>query len=998
MVMVVGEGNSGKSSLINALLGVTAAPTRVVPNTWKVDLYHCHSDSDGVWLYWSDRPAEPEKTTWARAEEVCTAQEAAAAQRLDGWRSDLFQARWFVRSSWPDRELLLVDTPGDDQLRNDIAIPAATLYRGEALELERISPADHYYYRADVVLWCLNATKLHSGESRSRLEEVAPQGKTVIGVLTWADEALEHVPESVLLDEARNVFGQWISDFVPVALDGGDTELQRASVARLRAFLDDNWLATVDEMKASAAESFAAAEVDEFVGQVATLTKTYDRALGNVEDYVVQIDEALDRIAEPVQAGVVQTWERAAESAGERAVAFVKRSDVREVGDLKRLLRDNAFDNVTIGNSIKEISDRFVEASERERTGLAARREWPTTTGSVLKATLQRPFHFAQASIRAPQLDLADDDFWRGLVLKSELLTSVFGSDVFGERLDNAINSAAQDNCNALLHEFDRLLDDTRQGLVDDLDSEFGQAYGEPPDAVLGRLERLARSCERLVAFDELPAAVDAALERLQIVGREVQTVLVNSFAWAARRTLVAALSQVCVETPSSEEVRVAREQAREALTTLQELASTGEQAATDVLVWFVSIKDSSQVKKPAEVIRAVGDDEAAANIYRAARLEADDELALLANHPGPALRHALESSLVSKPQTARITAALLASPDPSTVQKARGNLAEVHRLEEFHLAERLNQLDNVNETTEYAAWVRQRDETARAANAWLASTAQLSDILASERGRIQNALNRLPDAASRASALYADRQRANALAEASKKSWTTAYRLSFIGWGLAVLLLVALPPAGKGLSVVIWLASLVLWLVARHQRHELEEPDAWRKFYRPGLSLGVNTSTPAPWLGPAPSTPPQAQQAQREMAPSVLGPPATPPSSSPCPPSSDPIAPWVRDSQGNSVCRAHRLGSCAQCNSDYPRLRKTIDRCPQCGKSECRHRVGKDSFADPAFFRDGVPALCSLAGWYFDPSGRDMLRWWDGSRWLKYVADPRTGRLIGVQ
>lgn len=38
---------------------------------------------------------------------------------------------------------------------------------------------------------------------------------------------------------------------------------------------------------------------------------------------------------------------------------------------------------------------------------------------------------------------------------------------------------------------------------------------------------------------------------------------------------------------------------------------------------------------------------------------------------------------------------------------------------------------------------------------------------------------------------------------------------------------------------------------------------------------------------------------------------------------------------------------------------------------------------------RDPANGNAPPAGWFEDPSGRPLLRWWDGTAWTDYLADP---------
>ena len=95
-LMVVGEGNFGKSSLVNALLGREVAPVGRIPTTRILDLYETGHSGGGATLY---RRSMPDPVRASREEALRARKEVERQASTDGPESDagdLYQIRWFV--------------------------------------------------------------------------------------------------------------------------------------------------------------------------------------------------------------------------------------------------------------------------------------------------------------------------------------------------------------------------------------------------------------------------------------------------------------------------------------------------------------------------------------------------------------------------------------------------------------------------------------------------------------------------------------------------------------------------------------------------------------------------------------------------------------------------------------------------------------------------------------------------------------------------------------
>ncbi len=307
LVMIVGEGKFGKSTLINALAGRDIAPVSRIPKTWTVDIYEPTSGAEEAVLYWRSKPSKPEVTSIQDAQAIWKREDAQArSEQTDGWKSDLWQVRWRYQMEWPSANAILVDTPGFSQLRANNQASSVFLYGSEGIEVTTQDAFQYYYPRADIVLWCLNALKLHDQDTLETLRLAAGQGKRVVGVLTYIDK-VPQARHNELSEEAKRLFGQYIDEFVGVAAGAKDETIRKGTVNALKRKLDEEVVRRASVLKQEANKTFVISELAELGVQLDSLGEMHVRNL-------LTFERATDKVAEPfdrAERKVREIWERA---------------------------------------------------------------------------------------------------------------------------------------------------------------------------------------------------------------------------------------------------------------------------------------------------------------------------------------------------------------------------------------------------------------------------------------------------------------------------------------------------------------------------------------------------------------------------------------------------------------------------------------------------------------------------------------------------------------
>jgi GTPase SAR1 family protein len=239
-LFIVGMGNYGKSTLINALLEQDVADIDVRPKTWKVDVYDATlTDKKCVIVYRNGeteyrsiddtkqfideeekKTKESRKTVKTELKKVLSELKTKEAIKETEeylkkeflYQSNVVEVRWPIDNSYISNKFMVVDTPGLVQ---------------ENLSGDTIVSVQKYYHKADGVIWILDATKLASKKSKDMVDELEKSlskigGKTnnIIAVLNRIDLVRKNggkEAEQKVINEANKVFGKYFNNFICIS-------------------------------------------------------------------------------------------------------------------------------------------------------------------------------------------------------------------------------------------------------------------------------------------------------------------------------------------------------------------------------------------------------------------------------------------------------------------------------------------------------------------------------------------------------------------------------------------------------------------------------------------------------------------------------------------------------------------------------------------------------------------------------------------------------------
>lgn len=194
MLFIVGDGNVGKSTLINALVGEKVAETNALPTTWKIDVYYSN-DKDECIIKYKDGTSQITKVSEGKriveeeenktkeskkifnqkrrelSKELCLKEEIdELSKKLSKellYKSPITEVRWPVKNNWILNECLLVDTPGLNQI---------------LVDSNQLSDIKEYYHKADCILWLLDGQSISSISTHEKIKELDTVLRNVGGI------------------------------------------------------------------------------------------------------------------------------------------------------------------------------------------------------------------------------------------------------------------------------------------------------------------------------------------------------------------------------------------------------------------------------------------------------------------------------------------------------------------------------------------------------------------------------------------------------------------------------------------------------------------------------------------------------------------------------------------------------------------------------------------------------------------------------------------------
>ncbi len=337
-LFVIGMGNAGKSSVINALVGQPVAPIAFTAKTWKIDVFRA-ADADQAIVRYAEAPER--LCSVAEAEHIAATEEdraAAAQQRIKqerrslarnlsgqarqeayekierqyGYKSPVIEIDWPVHGSELLQHFSLVDTPGTSQ----------TLLHRRVENTEKA-----YFQKANGILWVIPADRLEDGSThKAVLENEARFGRkfgSTIAILNKMDlvqkQDKEHGEERVL-QRAHEVYGEHFKTILPLAAKSASDAIERDDQEALTA---SGLPALLDAIRSEFFLTANSMQLDDARESIAAVQAQMKSTLQELRDELAEADrDYLERKS---------TWKRDVAAARETATAQIKDFFVSEL-------------------------------------------------------------------------------------------------------------------------------------------------------------------------------------------------------------------------------------------------------------------------------------------------------------------------------------------------------------------------------------------------------------------------------------------------------------------------------------------------------------------------------------------------------------------------------------------------------------------------------------------------------------------------------------------
>lgn len=263
LLFIMGCGNYGKSTLINALLQDKIIQTSAIPNTWKLDLF-IKSDNEKIKIVYNDeievekslnegkKILKEEDSKFKKSKNEISKKVLSYKNKLSKenlkqfkidqeklylYKSDIHQIKYYLKDKKILNNFTLVDTPGFNQ----------TLLKNT------INRMNKYYKISDGVIWLIDAQNIVSKETNKLINEINKidnlHEKRIIGVVNKIDIIKNDKDLNRIKEKINQIYKDRFNDIVYIsasdALNGfiknDETLISKSNIKSLYESIEVNF-------------------------------------------------------------------------------------------------------------------------------------------------------------------------------------------------------------------------------------------------------------------------------------------------------------------------------------------------------------------------------------------------------------------------------------------------------------------------------------------------------------------------------------------------------------------------------------------------------------------------------------------------------------------------------------------------------------------------------------------------------------------------------------
>lgn len=376
LLFVVGTGNYGKSTLINAILQEEIAPVDFRPKTWKIDVYYLDDKNSGKVII-KQKDGEYFALNWNQAINFIATEEEKMEKSLKQYnkiknselkkcktkdernemieklskeyiyKSKIAEVRWPIKENKFLKNMMLVDTPGLTQ---------------EIYEIK--NSIKDYYFKADGVLWMLDAQTISAKNSEkivkeleSYLEDVGGINNNIIGVVNKIDKVIANGGQEALeniMKDAKRFFGDKFKYIVPISSkdafkNSEDEGLKNLNKTIEKVFLDDSNSIKLQSKKIGA---------EKIIKNTITINNEFNSYIDNINNQYnekkVYIDEFVNNTKNSIEKDINKLIERHMKRVNSNIETYTRNLfDIRDKNESKKYVLEKILNLDVFEESLK---------------------------------------------------------------------------------------------------------------------------------------------------------------------------------------------------------------------------------------------------------------------------------------------------------------------------------------------------------------------------------------------------------------------------------------------------------------------------------------------------------------------------------------------------------------------------------------------------------------------------------------------------------------------